>query len=78
MKQIARFRLFLIAGGLAFAALSVPLHPAQATECIPPGGLDDTLYNTSCCSGRAVPGSTWCVNPGDYGTTWYSCYQTCA
>jgi hypothetical protein len=45
--------------------------------CIPSGGIDDTLYNTYCCSGSAVPGSTWCLNPADYGTTWRTCVQTC-
>ena len=45
--------------------------------CIPDGGVDDTLYATSCCSGRAVPGSTRCLNPADYGTTWTTCIQTC-
>ncbi len=48
------------------------------TDCIPPGGIDDVLYNTNCCSGAAVPGSTSCANPADYGTTWASCTQICA
>jgi len=46
-------------------------------SCIPDGGVDDTLYNTSCCSGVAVSGSTYCLNPADYNTTWASCYQIC-
>jgi hypothetical protein len=46
--------------------------------CIPDGGVDDTLSNTSCCSGYAVSGSTVCANPSDYGTTWASCYHICA
>jgi len=50
----------------------------HVTTCIPPGGTDDVLYNTNCCSGQAVPGSTWCNNPADWGTTWASCYQICA
>lgn len=45
--------------------------------CIPSGGWDDTLGNTSCCSGQAVPGSTFCLNPADFGTTWKSCVQQC-
>lgn len=45
--------------------------------CIPSGGWDDTLGNTSCCSGQAVSGSTWCLNPADFGTTWRSCVQQC-
>ncbi len=47
-------------------------------SCIPDGGVDDTLSNTSCCSGIAVQGSTYCTNPADYGTTWASCFQLCA
>lgn len=47
-------------------------------SCIPAGGIDDTLSNTSCCSGVAVNGSTHCTNPADYGTTWASCYHVCA
>jgi hypothetical protein len=46
--------------------------------CIPSGGVDDTLGATSCCSGAAVSGSTRCLNPADFGTTWKSCVQTCA
>ena len=45
--------------------------------CIPDGGVDDTLYQTHCCSGFAVNGSTVCSNPSDYGTTWASCYHVC-
>lgn len=51
---------------------------APPPACIPPGGTDDVLYNTHCCSGQAVPGSTSCANPADYGTTWASCTQICA
>ncbi len=45
--------------------------------CVPSGGIDDTLGLTSCCSGSAVGGSTHCLDPRDYGTTWKSCVQTC-
>jgi hypothetical protein len=45
--------------------------------CIPDGGIDDTLSNTSCCSGVAVNGSTHCTNPADFGTTWASCFHVC-
>lgn len=45
--------------------------------CVPSGGVDDTLSQTSCCSGAAVPGSTRCLDPADYGTDWVSCIQTC-
>ncbi len=45
--------------------------------CVPSGGIDDTLSLTRCCSGAAVGGSTHCLDPRDYGTTWKSCVQTC-
>ncbi len=45
--------------------------------CVPSGGIDDTLGLTTCCSGSAVGGSTHCLDPRDYGTTWKSCVQTC-
>jgi hypothetical protein len=45
--------------------------------CVPSGGIDDVLGLTTCCSGAAVPGSTHCLNPADYGTTWKSCVHTC-
>ena len=45
--------------------------------CVPSGGVDDTLSSTSCCSGAAVPGSTWCLDPADYGDDWKTCAQIC-
>jgi hypothetical protein len=45
--------------------------------CIPSGGWDDTLGDTQCCSHQAVSGSTWCLDPRDYGTDWESCVQVC-
>jgi hypothetical protein len=45
--------------------------------CVPSGGIDDVLNNTHCCSGAAVAGSTHCLNPTDYGTTWKTCVHTC-
>lgn len=51
---------------------------APVGGCVPSGGWDDTLSITRCCSGSAVSGSTWCLNPADYGTTWKSCVQRCA
>lgn len=44
--------------------------------CIPAGGWDDTLGLTHCC-GPAVTGSTWCLDPADFGTDWKSCVQLC-
>lgn len=46
--------------------------------CVPPGGIDDKGESTSCCSGRTIPGSTRCLNPADFGTTWRSCVHLCA
>jgi hypothetical protein len=50
----------------------------HCVDCVPSGGTDDVLYETDCCSGQAVPGSTSCANPADWGTTWESCTQICA
>jgi hypothetical protein len=49
----------------------------QQVSCIPDGGIDDTLGQTSCCSGYAVQGTTVCANPQDYGGSWASCNQFC-
>lgn len=49
-----------------------------AGSCVPSGGIDDTLGRTDCCSRRAVHGSTRCLNPADYGSSWRTCVQTCA
>ena len=76
MKKSTKVRMMLLAACLACAPFTI--HTAQAQACIPSGGIDDTLYRTDCCSGRAVPGSTYCTNPADFGTTWASCSQICA
>jgi hypothetical protein len=76
MRKSTKLRMFLLAASLACVPLAV--STAQAQACIPSGGIDDTLYRTHCCSGRAVPGSTYCTNPADFGTTWESCTQICA
>jgi len=70
----------LLALCLVLAFISAPRANSQVEPpaCIPTGGIDDTLYRTSCCSGRAVPGSTYCINPTDWYTTWESCSQICA
>lgn len=47
-------------------------------SCIPPGGIDDTLFRTHCCSGQAVPGSTYCIDPADWYNGWESCTHICA
>jgi hypothetical protein len=76
MRKSTQLRLLFLATVLACLPLTV--GSAKAADCIPPGGIDDTLGRTDCCSGRAVPGSTYCINPADYGTTWASCSQICA
>jgi hypothetical protein len=53
-------------------------YEGRCRTCVLPGDVDDVLYATDCCSGAAVPGSTYCNDPADYGTTWASCYQICA
>jgi len=57
---------------LCFAFL---VSPVSGEDCIPDGAIDDTLGRTHCCSGQAVPGSTYCMpdDPGDYST----CTQIC-
>lgn len=84
------FRMVKLAACLVCLALALSISPASNVFalpapncedghcCIPPGGIDDTLYRTDCCSGSAVPGSTYCINPADWGTTWASCSQICA
>lgn len=46
-------------------------------NCAPSGGVDDTLYTTSCCSGVSVNWSTRCLNPNDWNNGWASCIHTC-
>ena len=75
MKVFSKIPLMLLAAGLVSLA---SLTTVEAQSCIPSGGIDDTLYRTHCCSGQAVPGSTYCTNPADYGTTWASCSHICA
>jgi len=78
---------FLMCLALAISAVQVkaasepssrPVGDEQEDfNCVPDGSIDDTLGRTDCCSGSAVPGSTYCTNPDDYGTTWESCSQIC-
>jgi hypothetical protein len=75
MSTSTKVRMLFLAACLACLPFSVSTVEAQS--CIPPGGIDDTLYRTHCCSGQAVPGSTYCTNPADYGTTWASCSHIC-
>lgn len=50
---------------------------APVGGCIISGGVDDTLLRTSCCSGTAVPGSTFCNDPADWNDDWTTCAQVC-
>ncbi len=63
--------------GTTWASCRHVCGTAPVSGCIPSGGWDDTLSNTRCCSGQAVSGSTWCLDPRDWGTTWKSCVQRC-
>jgi hypothetical protein len=45
-------------------------YPPTAT-CVPNGGVDDSGFSTSCCSGIAISGITYCPPGGD-------CSQICA
>jgi hypothetical protein len=74
--MLKKFVLLLMAVVLVYLAGSTRQVTASGS-CIPNCGIDDTLYQTDCCSGEAVPGSTWCDDPADYGTTWASCHQIC-
>jgi hypothetical protein len=47
--------------------------PSETGACVPDGGVDDALSNTSCCSGVAVQGSSVCLNSSDLTT----CRQIC-
>jgi hypothetical protein len=75
-KKFASIRVLLLATAALFVYQSGSAE--EVSYCVPNGQWDDVLEETDCCSGYAEPGSTWCVNPGDYGTTWYSCYHLCA
>lgn len=63
--------------GTTWASCRQVCGTAPVGGCIPSGGWDDTLSVTHCCSGSAVPGSTWCLDPRDLGTTFKSCIQKC-
>lgn len=78
LRRFASIRVLLLVTAVVLVYLSGSVGQVGANDCIPNGGVDDTLYRTHCCSGYAVPGSTWCEDPADWGTTWESCYQICA
>lgn len=78
LKRFASLRVLLLVTAAVLVYSSGPAGQARASSCIPDGGIDDTLGETDCCSGVAVPGSTWCDDPADFGTTWASCRQICA
>jgi hypothetical protein len=76
--RFALVRVLLLITAAVLVYLTGSTGQVGASDCIPDGGIDDTLFRTDCCSGQAVPGSTWCEDPADWGTTWESCYQICA
>src|SRR5436305_1351503 len=77
LKRFASIRVLFLLTAVGLVYLADSTAQVTASACIPNCGVDDTLYQTDCCSGVAVPGSTWCDNPADYGTTWASCHQIC-
>lgn len=76
-KKFAGRRVLLLAVAALLVYLAGSPGQIRAIYCVPDGEWDDVGENTDCCSGYAEPGSTWCLNPGDYGTTWYSCFHLC-
>lgn len=77
--RFALLSLLVLFLSLAFSvpqARSQP--PVEQPECVEPGGIDDTLYATHCCSGQAVNGSTYCIDPADWYDDWVSCSHICA
>ena len=78
LKSIATLRVLLLVTAAVLVHFAGATGTVSASSCIPDGWWDDTLGETDCCSGMAVPGSTMCLNPSDFGTTWTSCYHICA
>jgi hypothetical protein len=77
MERFGKVFKTLFASGLICAALMV--SPVTAQEpCKGPLERDDTLGATRCCSGVAIPGSTECDDPDDYGDDWETCSHICA
>jgi hypothetical protein len=77
--RLALLSLLVLCLGLAFSAPQAQSQPyVEHPECVESGGIDDTLYATHCCSGQAVPGSTYCIDPADWYTDWASCSHICA
>ena len=77
LKRFTRIRVLLLVTAALLVHLAGATGGVSASDCIPDGGTDDTLRYTDCCSGYAVPNSTWCDNPADWGTTWESCHHIC-
>ena len=76
-RKFASIRTLLLATAALLVYLSLSTRQVRASYCVPDGEWDDVGEVTDCCSGYAVPGSTWCANQNDYGTTWYSCFHLC-
>ena len=77
-KKSARVRVLLLATAALLVCLVGSTGQVSAQYCVPNGSWDDVLEETDCCSGYAEPGSTFCLNEEDFGTTWYSCFHLCA
>lgn len=77
-KKFASIRVLVFPIAALLVYLSGATGQVSASYCVPNGEWDDVGEYTDCCSGYAEPGSTWCINEGDYGTTWNSCFHLCA
>lgn len=78
MQKFGKVLTVLFASCLISAAFMVSPAKAYEAPCKGPYEEDDTLGETDCCGGQAIPGSTWCDDPDDYGTDWESCTHICA
>lgn len=77
LKRLSTIRVLLLVTAGVLVHFAGSAGTVNASSCIPNGSWDDTLYQTDCCSGYAMPGTTYCLNPSDYGTTWVSCFHLC-
>jgi hypothetical protein len=77
--MVKRLRFLLCAMvyvALVLGAGAAPKAYATSSYCVPPGGWDDLLYKTDCCSGQAVPGGDVnCYPP--FNDDLSTCYHQC-
>lgn len=70
-------RCLLVVASACVLCFALFVSPVNGEDCIPDGGIDDTLGQTHCCSGQAVPGSTYCLDPNREPWDYSSCTQIC-